>query len=1208
MKRIFIIIAALLALLLGSAWYTVFYTSYGVNALLAAISNLQSMRIVVTGVEGTLAGPLTVQHFELDHKYVHVSASDIRLSIAPRALFAQTVRVDELTIGRADVTTKPIVDQSESKPLRFFTSLLLLQADTVDIREARFTHYGGFTQSAQRVRARARITAQRVQIDRIAVDAEQFSASGYLALRARRPIPLEADLAFRAPVPRGPDFEGKVVVSGHIEHMNINAVLREPSTAQFKSEFTRGAGPWQLAGTLVAPNFSLAPWLERPPLSFQQATLDLTVSSELVQLQGMVTVPEADPAPLQLDIHGHYAERVLAVTRANVQLSESTTAVTAAGRLEFAGGRPKVNATAQWRDLSWPLRGETGAAVFVSRDGQLSVSGDWPYAIGAEAEAIVRNDIPVQLSMNGELSDTELRADNFTLQLLDGQAIGNGALKFKPQSWQVDVVASTLNPAPLSAQLPGSISFDAKASGVGYGRDARFALDMSSLRGRLRGEPLSGQGAIARDNLGWTVKRVALTLGEANLNLSGTYTDKIDLQWSLNAPALQSFVAEARGSVQSEGTIRGTYAMPHIDATLRGEQLSYGDWRVESIDARANTNLAGNDDSQIEVTTRSLRVRQYSLGSPQLTAKMNKQQQSRYAVNQRTQWQIDRFCIRWPEASAPETIESVDDADRQVCGNAQWSRDGTWLLRAQSGELPLNLFDDSFPAEARYGGKWQVNIDAQSTAAQGVLGKALVSIADATLMHQPVEGEVEVMELGTGQIALTADAATYVAQASLTTPGTTSINANARIERRENMAWNNAPLTGQLRARTADANLLPLIFPDIDHSDGELNADLAVRGSVALPEFSGRIELARGELALYRYNLHLREMALTANFIDNRLDFDGSALAGEGNLRIQGQMAWRNLEPVGNLHFTGERLTIADIPEYKILASPDVRFAIDGKRIDISGEVFIPTARLQPTDLTGATQLSPDARLTSAPPEDEKRGFDIYTDVRVRIGDDVLIDTLGLQGKLGGTVNTIAQPDERAIGRGELSVSDGRYEAYGQKLDIARGRLLFNSTPLDDPGLDIQAERRLEEQRVGVNVRGTLRAPRISLFAEPSLTQTQIVSYLLTGKPIDDLKSQDTASVGLARDAIALQGGGVLASQLGRRIGLEEVGIESSGANDTSLVLGKFLSPRLFVSYGISLTESINTLKLRYTLSDRWLFKSEMGQEQSADLEFRIQR
>ncbi|MBL8268344.1 MAG: translocation/assembly module TamB domain-containing protein [Steroidobacter sp.] len=97
-----------------------------------------------------------------------------------------------------------------------------------------------------------------------------------------------------------------------------------------------------------------------------------------------------------------------------------------------------------------------------------------------------------------------------------------------------------------------------------------------------------------------------------------------------------------------------------------------------------------------------------------------------------------------------------------------------------------------------------------------------------------------------------------------------------------------------------------------------------------------------------------------------------------------------------------------------------------------------------------------------------------------------------------------------------------------------------------------------------------------------------------------------------ARDTLTMQGGGLLASQLGRRLGLEEVGVESSldsdGSANTALVLGKFLSPRLFISYGISLTESINTLKLRYTISDKWVFKTEAGENQSADFEYTIEQ
>ena len=41
---------------------------------------------------------------------------------------------------------------------------------------------------------------------------------------------------------------------------------------------------------------------------------------------------------------------------------------------------------------------------------------------------------------------------------------------------------------------------------------------------------------------------------------------------------------------------------------------------------------------------------------------------------------------------------------------------------------------------------------------------------------------------------------------------------------------------------------------------------------------------------------------------------------------------------------------------------------------------------------------------------------------------------------------------------------------------------------------------------------------------------------------------------------------------------------------------------------GISLTENINTIKMRYTLDDNWTIKTEAGTERAADLVFTIER
>jgi translocation and assembly module TamB len=77
---------------------------------------------------------------------------------------------------------------------------------------------------------------------------------------------------------------------------------------------------------------------------------------------------------------------------------------------------------------------------------------------------------------------------------------------------------------------------------------------------------------------------------------------------------------------------------------------------------------------------------------------------------------------------------------------------------------------------------------------------------------------------------------------------------------------------------------------------------------------------------------------------------------------------------------------------------------------------------------------------------------------------------------------------------------------------------------------------------------------------------------------------------------------------LGTKLGLPDISVESTLSNETSLVLGKYLSPRLYVSYGVSLTESINTFKMRYTINDRWTIKTESGKEIGADLVYTIEK
>ena len=197
-----------------------------------------------------------------------------------------------------------------------------------------------------------------------------------------------------------------------------------------------------------------------------------------------------------------------------------------------------------------------------------------------------------------------------------------------------------------------------------------------------------------------------------------------------------------------------------------------------------------------------------------------------------------------------------------------------------------------------------------------------------------------------------------------------------------------------------------------------------------------------------------------------------------------------------------------------------------------------------------------------------------------------------------------------ARGLGAIEVLEGQYKAFGQDVKITKGKLSYNNTPLGEPQLELTAERTIKDEdvTVAVNVRGSLARPFITISSTPAMSSNEALSYLLTGRSIDTLQSSEASNVNKAAENLAVSGGGLLLGGLGSKLGLDELSLERTGEEDTSVTLGKFLSPKLFVSYGVSIAEAINTIKLRYTLNKRWSLKAEAGLDQSADIEYKIER
>jgi translocation and assembly module TamB len=204
-------------------------------------------------------------------------------------------------------------------------------------------------------------------------------------------------------------------------------------------------------------------------------------------------------------------------------------------------------------------------------------------------------------------------------------------------------------------------------------------------------------------------------------------------------------------------------------------------------------------------------------------------------------------------------------------------------------------------------------------------------------------------------------------------------------------------------------------------------------------------------------------------------------------------------------------------------------------------------------------------------------------------------------------------PGAPTTGSGQLTVA-GRYKAYGQDLTIKDGRLLFAGTPLDNPRLSIVAMREIRSDlKTGLQIAGSAQRPIITVISDPNVGEADALSYLVTGRSLSDVGSASSSSQGaLASATQSLEGaaGGLVAKRIGKRLGLDEAGVEENEMiGGSALTIGEYLSPRLYLSYGVGLFEPGEVIALRYKLSDDVGVKVQRGTEETrAGIEYRIER
>lgn len=432
------------------------------------------------------------------------------------------------------------------------------------------------------------------------------------------------------------------------------------------------------------------------------------------------------------------------------------------------------------------------------------------------------------------------------------------------------------------------------------------------------------------------------------------------------------------------------------------------------------------------------------------------------------------------------------------------------------------------------------------------------------------------------------------------------------------------PLSGEARLELQNIGVLLPLTTDIEKLQGRLDAGVRFSGTANSPKLQVHGMLFDAGFGVPRLGIKVRSLHADAiSRQDNQLVFSGRGVSGSGEIKLDGTVS---LSPKENwpLKFSlfGNRFLIADTPEAKVYLSPDLLVERKDSRLTLSGRVKIPEATIQIPDESGAIKPSRDVVIVEGDEPPESRQNPLETRVEVVFGDKISVAGPGYQARVDGQVTVEQQPGTDALGTGEIRIHNGKYSLYGVDLEADGGRLVFNRSPMDNPNLDIQAVRKSDDVVAGAKMLGNLNKPSITLFSDRPMSQTEILSYLVVGQSFNAQSQQDGTAMRGAASALGGSAGSLLAKELSSRLGLGglvDISMQGSlgaggisqaytgsgpwgGAQGTALFLGRYLTPKIYVQYGMGLFQNAYVFRLRYDLTQRWKVQTETGEFSGGDI------
>ncbi len=1207
-------VLAVLAVLLLAVW-SVLGTQAGSRWALGRVPGL-----TVENFQGHLGGRWRADHllWQQDSSRVELTAPTFEWS--PACLLRMTLCIDHLDVEQVSLQLPPSTEES-SGPIQLPDLKLPVAIQLGDIRVGSLLFNGseelkGLQLAAHWTAAGLRIDSVHLQRDDLVLD-----LAGLLQPSGDWPLAASGNLSLPY-APGGAPWTVALNIDGDLlKTLKLDADSTGYLPAKLTGELQPLADNLPAQVRITADGFK--PSAELPD-TLQLNQLDLTAKGDLksgYQLQGKAVLP-AEKGPVDLLLQGRVDAKGAQIAGLDLNAGDQQSLKLTA-QLDWQQG---FSATAKidWLDFPWhrlyPVIDEPQVALRTFNGEIAYKDGHYLGNLKADLDGPAGK-FNVVTPFSGDLKQIFLPE----LKLTAGQGKAEGHLNVQFAdgiAWDTALDLSALNPAYWVAELPGTLAGPLRSKGEFKNEQLKLNADLD-LKGRLRGQPavLAAKAEGAGEQ--WTLANLDIRLGDNRINGSGSLQQRLAGQIDIKLARLAQLWPQLRGQVNGRLDVAGTLKAPQGKLGLKGQQLAFADNRLQnlildaSLDSaqRAKIDLKGSGiqsgDTQVGTLTASAQGDiknqkvQLDLAGPlvKLALALDGNLDQGNWRGRLASGDVQAGGQDW-KLQAPARIERLADgkltfaAHCWVSGPASLCGEDQRLmpepkLRYHLKQFPIDSLAAFLPKDFAWQGK--LNADLQLDLPEsGPKGVVSVDASGGTLRVKDKDQWLD-FPYDTLKLETTLNPKRIDTQLNFRGGKLGELMVQAQL----NPLPNNKPITGNFSLAGLDLAVARPFLPMVETLSGKLNGSGRISGGLLAPLVNGNVNLVGGEVSGPELPISLEGLNVQALIAGESVQLNGawrSGKAGQGSLK--GQVDWGRALVV-DLSLQGSQLPVTVEPYAVLEVAPDLKISMKDDKLAIAGKVQIPRGDITVRELPPSTvKVSDDTVIIGSQTEEGKPPMAMAMDIDVAVGEDQLnFSGFGLTAKVQGHVHIGDNLDTR----GELWLNDGRYRAYGQKLDVRRARLLF-AGPLDQPYLDIEAIRKTDDVTAGIRLSGSAEQPTTQIFSEPAMSQEQALSYLVLGRPLSTT-GEDNNMLAQAALGLGLMGSAGVTSDLAKNLGIQDFELDTQGSgNDTAVVASGKITEKLSLRYGVGVFEPASTIALRYLLSKKVYLEVASGVASSLDI------